>query len=360
MTDVAKDTGGQTPPTPQTPQERMAAFLTHTGEEGEPKKRRPPPEHSEGQLDHETTDTDIDGVEDGLDLEDPDLEDYETTGYEEEEEEYDDEGDPTEPGEDDEVDPDSENLWTVKVDGEEVQVTEDELKAGYSRQAHFTRSMQALAREREAFQEEAAAVQEERAQYTTLLPLLRDSIAAQKASRTPEEWAELERSDPITYLTERQKEAERQEKIRDIEAEMEEAQRREAAQQEKLRQQIKVQESQKMLEKVPEWAEDKKLMSSEMKQMADYARSLGYSDEELDGVIDHRLVLLLRDAARYARVRDKRKNLKPSQRSSKSARPGSKQRSPAPKQKRRAREARERARKSGRVEDAAAAMKFLL
>jgi hypothetical protein len=50
---------------------------------------------------------------------------------------------------------DAENdVYVVKVDGDDVEVSLDELKAGYSRQSHFTRSMQALKEEREAFETE--------------------------------------------------------------------------------------------------------------------------------------------------------------------------------------------------------------
>jgi len=57
--------------------------------------------------------------------------------------------------EDAEAADDAENdVYVVKVDGEELEVTLDELKSGYSRQAHFTRSMQALKEDREAFEAE--------------------------------------------------------------------------------------------------------------------------------------------------------------------------------------------------------------
>lgn len=44
---------------------------------------------------------------------------------------------------------DSGETVTIKVDGEEIEVTMDELKAGYSRQSDYTKKTQALARERE-------------------------------------------------------------------------------------------------------------------------------------------------------------------------------------------------------------------
>ena len=67
------------------------------------------------------------------------------------------------------------DTFVVKVDGEELEVTLDELKAGYSRQAHFTKSMQALKEEREAFETEAA-------QHTETVLQLADLDAAWEAN----------------------------------------------------------------------------------------------------------------------------------------------------------------------------------
>jgi len=77
-------------------------------------------------------------VEEDLDEEETETEDIE-------------EGDEEESADDD----DSEK-YVVKVDGESLEVSLDELKAGYSRQAHFTKSMQALKEEKESFDIEAS------------------------------------------------------------------------------------------------------------------------------------------------------------------------------------------------------------
>jgi hypothetical protein len=50
--------------------------------------------------------------------------------------------------------------YIVKVDGEDYEVSIDELKSGYSRQAHYTKSMQALKEEKDAFYTEISQYQE--------------------------------------------------------------------------------------------------------------------------------------------------------------------------------------------------------
>ena len=94
-----------------------------------------------------------------LELEESDIEDEE---YEEELEEDLDEDMETED------EPEDGESYIVKVDGEDVEVTFDELLAGYSRQAHFTKSMQSLKEEREAFQTEVSGYQETLGQLSAL------------------------------------------------------------------------------------------------------------------------------------------------------------------------------------------------
>ena len=63
-------------------------------------------------------------------------------------------------------------LYTVKVDGEEREVTLDELRKGYSREAHFTKEMQKVrSRERELREADALATALNRDPHGTLAQL---------------------------------------------------------------------------------------------------------------------------------------------------------------------------------------------
>ena len=66
-----------------------------------------------------------------------------------------------------ETDDDSEGLYKVKVNGEEVEVTLDELQSGYMRQADYTRKTQALKQD----------MQEKEEQYYTELENIQQGIA---------------------------------------------------------------------------------------------------------------------------------------------------------------------------------------
>jgi hypothetical protein len=101
------------------------------------------PENLDNQEVVETESEEIDD-EDDIELED-DVVDTEDTEEEVEDEDID---------EDEETSSDNDSkTFTVKVDGEVFEVTEKELKAGYQRQADYTREKQALKAEIEEFQQ---------------------------------------------------------------------------------------------------------------------------------------------------------------------------------------------------------------
>ena len=101
--------------------------------------------------------------------------------------------------EDEEQDEESEQPQTVKVkvDGEEVEVTLDELKSGYSRTKDYTRKTQELAEQRKAFEAEATAIREERQVYGQLLNQLHQQIQASQGQEP--DWEYLRQTDPIEY-----------------------------------------------------------------------------------------------------------------------------------------------------------------
>ena len=70
---------------------------------------------------------------------------------------------------------DEPSTYTVKVDGKDVEVTLDELRSGYSRQADYTRKSQVLAEQRQKADEELAATQQERQRYISQLEQFTDS-----------------------------------------------------------------------------------------------------------------------------------------------------------------------------------------
>lgn len=235
----------------------------------------------------------------------------------EDDDEAQDESDDTEPTDesDDESSEDTEEsdeedtpptkVHRLKVDGEEIEVTEEELLKGYSRTADYTRKTQALAAEKQQFEAERTAVREERQRYTESLAQLNEALKAQD----PEEpdWDTLRREDPAEYAATWALWQQYQQRKADVAAEMSREQQKLAQDQ---MEQLKVhlsQEREKLVEAIPAW-KDKDVAAREKKELAEFAKAAGYTDEELSQVYDHRVMVLLRKAMLY----DKAQKAKPS------------------------------------------------
>lgn len=188
-------------------------------------------------------------------------------------------------------------LFTVTVDGKEEQVTAEELKAGYSRQADYTRKTQALAAERKEFSAEKANLVQERQEYAVLLPKLRAMLEGD-AQQEPN-WEALRQSDPVRAVLEKQRWDEKQAKIRTLREEEERANAANAEEQQKALKAY-VAEQREQLLKRPETAH----WSDAEKRKADGAKiaatllAAGFSEEELQ-IVDHRAMLIAYKAAQF-------------------------------------------------------------
>jgi hypothetical protein len=186
-------------------------------------------------------------------------------------------------------------LYPVVVDGQEMRVTLDELRAGYSRRADYTRKTQALAEQRRAAETEVAAAREARERYVDRLNKAEEFLAAQMGpepnwDKLREELpdAEFTRAVADFQLRERKLDAVRRERDR-VENE-----RRQLAETEHRR--VLAAEQEKLLAAIPEWRDPAKF-EADTRTLVEFAtRTYGMSAADLAGVTDHRAVLLLRDA----------------------------------------------------------------
>ena len=237
-----------------------------------------------------------------------------------EEDAADDETDDEESDEDvDEEQDDKSQRFTVKVDGKEVEVTLDELQQGYSRTQDYTRKTQALAQERKAAQAEFEQVRQERQQYAQLLGALQQQLA--QVDEAPVDLNSLYESDPIEWVRQRELQRERQERKQAIQTEQQRLmQIQQAEQQQSMKQYL---ESQKdaLLNVVPQ-LRDPKVASQEKARWIEAGKSIGFSEQELNGVTDHRFLLALKTIADYNGAVAKRKQVKPVQSASRPTRPG--------------------------------------
>ena len=248
----------------------------------------------------------------------------------------------------------------VEVNGEEKTV--EELKSGYLRQQDYTRKTQALSEEKKAFSEVTAAVLQERAQYAEALPMLAQQI--QQSVEQEPDWDTLYDTDPaLAAKAERQWRKQLEQKQQQLQAVHAEQQRMQQLEQQRAAQmQSRFVEEQRQIlpDVIPEWR-DAKVAAQEAGEIRDFLLQSGFKEADIDGMNSAVVVKMARLAmlqARGANRADKAKAKPKPAKGSKTMRAGSRGTQPRPKNV--VREAQQRLRQTGRVNDAAAAIKALL
>ncbi len=220
----------------------------------------------------------------------------------EEEEEADEaEEESEEPDEEDE----EELLYAVKVDGEEQEVTLDELMKGYSRQSDYTKKTQELSEGRKAIEQlygqynhEINAVQQERQQYISALSqVIEHSVAGLDAYQNID-WETLKNEDPIDYLTKKEEQSAMQNQVAYNMQQREQVVLAQKQQQAQHREHFRLSEQHRLVEALPEWS-DADTRTQLTNDMREYALNNGFTEQDLSGLIDHRYFLTLMKAQKY-------------------------------------------------------------
>jgi hypothetical protein len=203
--------------------------------------------------------------------------------------------------EDDDYDGDEEEpqeqFYKVKVDGEELEVSLDEALQGYQRQKTFTKRSMEIAEQRKAVEKEAAEAKQARDYYAQQL----DVLAQQIQQTIPQEpdWVSLAREVTAEeYNAIRAEYDNRKAKLSKVEQERQYVAQQQAAEQEKaLQEHLRAQRSE-MLNRIPAW-QDEERRNNERLKVIDYARSVGFSEEEVAQATDARAVELLYKAMQW-------------------------------------------------------------
>ena len=249
----------------------------------------------------------------------------------------------------------------VKLDGEETEVTLDELRKGYSRYSDYTRKTQALAEERKAFQSEAEAIRMERAQYAELLPALKAQIEAQTEAEP--DWDNLYNEDPIEAARlERHWRKTQQDKTAKMQAIMAEQKRvaeETAKEQQRALAEFVQSERARLPEVIPEW-KDEGTMQTEAKELREWALNNGFSERDLSALVQASHVSILRKAMLYDKGSKKVESVKAQpKRVAKIVRPGSTGTQVTPRSTE-VKKASQRLARTGRIADAAALLDKLI
>ena len=195
--------------------------------------------------------------------------------------------------------------FKVPVKGEDgaetsIEVDEKELIAGYQRHADYTRKTQQLAeKEREAFQVVTAEIEKGRNHYMQQAQQARAAVHQLAGLRSPQEMAVLAQTDPTQWVQEKQREAAIQGVIAQIEQGMQH-ESQQLAQQQTIMTQQQISRAWGVL---GQQGIDKPKLAKILDTMR---TKYNVPEERLNAVTDPTLVLIMRDAAAYQGLKDKK------------------------------------------------------
>ena len=284
----------------------------------------------------------------------PEAAELEEEMVEDEESDFDDEIDDEEQTEVEE-EQEQPTYYKVRVDGEEVEVTLEELQSGYSRQQDYTRKTQELSEQRKNVDKQQEELAQRDAIYSQLLPRLEAQLKGEMADEP--DWNKLVDEDPAMYVRQKQIWDEKKEKLRATQAEQRRLEEENAKKQQEQIAQMVQEGQQKLLELIPEW-QDPEVATKDKLAIREYGINvLGYSPQEMDAVYDYRALLGLRNAWLQSKTVKATKKKPTEKAKARVARPGTtnRPRSVAPVKK-----AKQRLAKTGKPSDAAKVFEQML
>lgn len=191
---------------------------------------------------------------------------------------------------------DAERKYKVKVDGQELEVTEAELIKGFQLEANYRRKTAEIAEQRRAVEAEHQRISNERAYYAQQLQSFQESLQI-----PPEPDARLAHTDPLGYV---QQKAVWEQQVRQhqwAQAEQQRLAQQTAVEQQQHYERHLSSEMERLQEALPDWKDPAKARA-EKKSLTEYLRKSGYTDDEISAATDHRAIVLARKAALYDKI----------------------------------------------------------
>ena len=200
--------------------------------------------------------------------------------------------------------PDSteDQLHKVKVAGQEFDVTLDELRNGYQRDADYRQKTEELSNQRKQFQSES---EKQRLDYSQKLNELNQSLSVAQQDLN----AEINSADLDKLYDEDPTEAARVErKLKKKQDALNQSLQKAQAEQKQQFETFLQDQQRKLVSKMPEFS-DPANASSLKANMKNTLNNYGFNDQEVAQVYDHRIVMLVNDAMKYRSMQNSKPNL---------------------------------------------------
>jgi len=282
---------------------------------------------------------------DGVDNNQPEDEEVEASAQEDSAAEAEEEGVEAEPVQ----------RFRFRANGSDVDVDVNELISGYQRGKDYTQKSQSLAEQRKAVEAERQHleyVKQERQAYSQKLQAINDFLGQQNKAENVEELKEV---DPIGYAVKIAEQYQRDKQLAMLHSEQSRiAQLQQSEQQNQLSNHL-LTEAEKLARAIPEFGTAKG--DAIRKDIREYAKSIGWTDEELGAVYDGRAVMTLYNGMMYQKLQSgKQDTLKKVSQAPKMLKAGSNSTVASSQDK----QAMQRLKQTGKIQDAAAAFERFL
>ena len=194
------------------------------------------------------------------------------------------------------------STYKVKVAGQELDVTLDELRNGYSRDADYRQKTEELSHQRKQFQSES---EKQRLDYSQKLNDLNQRLS--NAQQDLKE--EINSSDLDKMYDEDPTEAARVErKLKKKQDALNQSLQQAQAEQKEQFSSFLQDQQKKLLSKMPEFSDPAKA-SNIKSNMKTTLNNYGFNDQEVAQVYDHRIVMLVNDAMKYRSMQNSKPNI---------------------------------------------------
>lgn len=199
----------------------------------------------------------------------------------------------TEVADDGDSDADEESLF-YDIDGEEINLKQvREWKAGHMKDRDYRQKTQVLA-------EKGKSLDSTIESYQAKIDALDDSISSIQemiSSGDEVDFDYLRETDTSEYLRQKELKTEREAKLGAAKQKAEEIKAQELNN-------LVAHEQKLLIESNPEW-KDEKLRNADIKLVNDYIQEQGFTSQEAAQLVNHKMINALKDAAKYAKLKNK-------------------------------------------------------
>ena len=184
--------------------------------------------------------------------------------------------------------------FTVKVDGEEMDVSADDLVKSFQLERTAQKRLSEAAEQRKSLEADRTVLEQEREKYAQGLAQLQAQLSQTGQEPTQEYWDKLYEEDPLEFVKQREAQRDREKAMQVLQQE-----------QMQLIQQRVAEEKSKLVERIPEWRDDE-VATREKAGLINFAQRVGFTSDELSQVVDSRLVDVLRRAYLYDQLQQEK------------------------------------------------------